>query len=148
MVALPSSVIRTFRAASLGSVVKENVNSKYGGASVVISDSTIPIYETGFWSIHSAIHTHPRGNVDNFSGIDKQDNGGPRFGFGVTNDLGWSIQSNANVLLAVPSSNQIATFNPSLYNQYMAETGANKYTPSERNAQIKRAISLRTIGKK
>lgn len=135
---------KVFNGYQLGSLETE-MKGDDGGASVFIGGSTIP-YKSNFWSLHSAIHTHPYGKVNEFSGYDRQRNGGPRYGFAVTNDLGWAVKFNANVLLTVPSSNQIATFKPSVYNMYMTLTGASKYQHYERNPQIRRATTLRTIG--
>jgi hypothetical protein len=114
----------SFSGYQLGSIVWGDKN-KYGGASVNIGDSKIPGYGN-FWKLHSAIHTHPYGDVGDFSGIDKNSNGGPRYGFGVTNDLGWSIHFNVPILLAVPSKSEIAKFDPKLYNKYMRRCCMNR----------------------
>jgi RHS repeat-associated protein len=51
---------------------------------------------SGNWDIHSAIHNQPTSEY--FSGY-KSGNEYPQYGVGVTNDLGWSIHSGANILL-------------------------------------------------
>ena len=96
------------------------------------------------WEIHSAIHNHPNGT--DFSGYGQDSNDYPRYGFGVTNDLGWSIHENANVLLVTPKSNEISTFNPNIYNDIMTTGNLSKYRSYERNPAVRKAITKRKIG--
>ena len=74
-----------------------------------------------------------------------KDNIGPRYGFADTNDLGWAVQKNAYVLLVVPGSNQIATFNPFTYSNLMKSGIVNEYNSSDRNRVIAKSIMLRNI---
>ena len=132
----------SFKGYQLGKTVYKK-KSGMGGANVPISDSTIPSSHSSNWERYSAIHNHPFGAVDNFSGIDNLARGGPRYGFYDTNDLGWAIKNKAYISLVVGSSNEIATFNPF---EYKENIGSYKNDAYFRNRIIRRAISYRTIG--
>ena len=76
----------SFKGYQLGKQITQ-MRDEYPGATLIINKSSIVGSRgVGKWRKYSAIHTHP--NDQDFSGIDKQSNGGPRSDFGVSNDLG------------------------------------------------------------
>ena len=111
---------------------------------VYLSGSTFQ--GSGRWKIYSAIHNHP-GKSD-FSGYGSDPKDYPRYGIGDTNDLGWSIKNSAKVLLIKPYEDMISTFDPIVYSATMEKGENNKYSPVERNAAVRKAITTRKIGSK
>jgi RHS repeat-associated protein len=96
------------------------------------------------WEPYSAIHNHPNGT--DFSGYGEGRNNYPRYGFGVTNDLGWAIEKNAKILLVTPRSNTISSFDPNVFNNILTTEGLSIYNPYELKRAVEGAITRRKIG--
>lgn len=106
---------------------------------VDLSASTFP--GSSSWKIYSAIHNHPNNTF--FSGGDDDY---PRYAFMDVNDIGWSLEHNAKVLLVRPNSERIATFDPNIYNMIMTLNNYSKYRSWEHRPSVREATTERKIG--